>query len=74
MTWYAQSLGVLEFILEREGSAFVRQMADRLREGARMEELLAGGGSGARDLRSFEEEWIRWVGARPAPETGPKTP
>lgn len=41
LTWYAQSLSVLEFILEREGGAFVRQMAARLREGARMEELLA---------------------------------
>jgi hypothetical protein len=34
MTWDAQSLSVLEFVLEREGRTFVRQLAEQLRGGA----------------------------------------
>ena len=67
MTWYAQSLSVFEFLLEREGRACVRQLAAQLREGARMGELLARQPHGFGNLRSFEEQWVHWVGAHAAP-------
>jgi hypothetical protein len=74
MTWYAQSLSVLEFILEREGAAFVRQMAEQLREGARMEDLLARSARSAGGLPAFEEQWIHWVETRPVPTIRPNQP
>jgi hypothetical protein len=70
MTWYAQSLSVFEFILERGGRAFVRHLAAQLREGARMEDVLAQQPLGSGDLRSFEEQWLDWVGALPAAPAG----
>ena len=65
MTWYAQSLSVLEFLVEREGRAFVRHMAKQLREGARMEDLLAQRPHGSGGLGAFEAQWIDWVETRP---------
>jgi hypothetical protein len=67
MTWYAQSLSILEFILEREGRAFVRQLAEQLRGGARMEDLLAQRPHGSGGLGAFEAQWTDWVEARPSP-------
>ena len=67
MTWYAQSLSVLEFLLEREGVDCVRQLAAELRDGARMEELLARRPHYPGGLRSFEEQWASWVETRGAP-------
>jgi hypothetical protein len=69
MTWYAQSLSVLEFILAHGGEAFVRQMAEQLREGARMEDLLATRPRYPGGLSSFEEQWTRWVETRAVPAT-----
>jgi hypothetical protein len=74
MTWYAQSLSVLEFLLEREGATFVRQMAKRLREGARMEDLLAERPGDPGGLASFEEQWVHWVETRPVPASGASPP
>jgi hypothetical protein len=65
MTWYAQSLSVLEFVLEREGRIFVRQMAEQLRDGARMHDLLDAQCRGG--LRPFEEQWAHWVETHAAP-------
>jgi len=67
MTWYAQSLSVLEFLVEREGRAFVRQMAKQLREGARMEDLLAQRPHGSGGLGAFEAQWTHWVENHPSP-------
>jgi hypothetical protein len=63
MTYYAQSLSVFQFLLAREGRPFVRTMANRLREGARMEEILRDLPQYPRGITSLEEEWVRWVGA-----------
>ena len=67
MTWYAQSLSVLAFLFEREGAALVRQVAAELRDGARMEELLARRPRYPGGLPSFEEEWAHWAATRGAP-------
>jgi hypothetical protein len=61
MTWYAQSLSVLEFLLEREGTDAVRRMAAGLREGGRMEELLPLLWAQPGGLPSFAERWVEWV-------------
>lgn len=65
MTYYAESLSVFQFLVERAGRPFVRSMAERLRDGAGMGEVLED------DLRrypqgisSLEEEWVRWVEGR----------
>lgn len=42
---------------EAAPSADVRQMAARLREGARMQELLAQRPLGSGDVHSFEAQW-----------------
>jgi len=64
MTYYAQSLSVFQFLLAREGNPFVRSMARRLREGARMEELVQGLSHYPRGIASLEEEWVSWVAAQ----------
>jgi len=62
MTYYAQSLSVFQFLLAREGKPFVRTMAKRLREGARMDEILRDLSHYPRGIASLEEDWTRWVG------------
>jgi hypothetical protein len=61
MTWYAQSLSVLEFLLERDGAAAVRRIAAGLRAGSRMEALLPRVCAAPAELLSLEEEWRRRV-------------
>lgn len=64
MTYYAQSLSVFQFLLVREGKPFARSMARRLREGARMQELVQGLAHYPSGIASLEEEWVRWVAAQ----------
>jgi len=64
MTYYAESLSVFQFLLAREGKPFVRAMAKRLREGARMEEILHDLPHHPRGIASLQEEWVRWVEAQ----------
>lgn len=70
MTWYAQSLNVLEFLLAREGAAGIRELAARLRAGSRMEAVLASASHFPGGLPFFEEQWIRWLESGGAPPTG----
>jgi hypothetical protein len=64
MTYYAESLSVLQFLLAREGKPFVRAMSQRLREGARMEEILGDLPQHPGGVASVEGEWVRWVEAQ----------
>jgi hypothetical protein len=77
MTWYAQSLSVLEFLLEREGRAFVRQLAEQLREGARMEDLGRSGPkgpAGSTPSRGSGPTWWRLAPCRRPARSSPDEP
>ncbi len=63
MTWYAESLSVLEFLLAREGKPFVRSMAGKLRDGAGMEEIVRDLPHDPHGIASLEEDWVQWVEA-----------
>jgi hypothetical protein len=65
MTYYAESLSVLQFLLAREGKPFVRAMVARLRDGASMAEILRDVPHHADGIPSLEAEWVRWVEAKP---------
>jgi hypothetical protein len=67
MTWYAESLSVFEFLLAREGNAFIRALVRRLRDGARMEEIVRKLPHYPDGIASLETEWVRWVEAQPVP-------
>jgi hypothetical protein len=65
MTYYAESLSVLQFLIAREGKAFVRAMAARLRDGAGMAEILRDVPHYTDGIASLESEWVSWVEAKP---------
>ena len=73
MTWYAQCLSVLEFLIEREGRTFVRRVASQLSEGHRMGDLVRGVSHYPRGLTSLEEGWMDWMG-KSFPGTGTGLP
>ncbi|UCE86125.1 MAG: hypothetical protein JSU66_17680 [Deltaproteobacteria bacterium] len=64
MTYYSQSLSVFEFLLEREGEAFIRTMAQKLRDGETMESIVRGTGHYAEGIDSLENAWLEWSRAR----------
>jgi hypothetical protein len=59
MTWYAESLSVLEFLLATEGAPFVRTMAHRLRDGGTMEVVVRERWPGG--VAEMETAWVAWV-------------
>ncbi len=61
MTYYAQSLSLLEFLIEREGRLFVRTMAKRLKRGDAMEGILRAHDAYPDGAASLEAAWVRWV-------------
>lgn len=65
MTYYAESLSVFQFLLAREGKPFVRAMAQKLRDGAGMADVVRDLPHYADGIPSLESEWVRWVEARP---------
>jgi hypothetical protein len=63
MTYYAQSLSVFEFLLEREGVEFIRAMAERLRDGDTMESIIRDTDHFAGGIDALEREWLNWCRA-----------
>lgn len=70
MTYYAQSLSVFEFLLEREGRPFVRAMVQKLTDGVEMQEILRELDHYPEGISSVEEAWVRWVEAGAGAEAG----
>jgi hypothetical protein len=66
MTYYSESLSIFEFLLEREGTAFIRTMAKRLRDGDRMDAIIRESNQ-FQGIEPLEEAWLRWVEARAQP-------
>ena len=60
----AQSLSVAQFLVAREGSAFLGIVYDQLVAGATMPEVLRGTRSVPRTLDEFEAEWRAWLRGR----------
>jgi hypothetical protein len=65
MTYYAQSLSLLRFLLERAGRPFVKTMVARLRDGESMPQILAASEAFPQGLGSLEEGWVAWARTRP---------
>jgi hypothetical protein len=61
MTYYAQSLSVFRFLLATKGPSFVRAMAQRLKDGGTMDEVLRREGGYPGGPRALEEAWVSWV-------------
>jgi hypothetical protein len=65
MTYYAESLSVFRFLLERQGRTWVQTMVRRLRDGDEMAEILSGTPALASGTAALEEAWVAWLAGGP---------
>ncbi len=61
MTYYAESLSVFEFLLEREGKTFVREMCAALKRGTPMDDIVRRLKAYPNGSSQLEEAWAAWV-------------
>ena len=61
MTYYAESLSLFEFLLEREGKTFIREMCAALKRGTPMDEIVRRLKAYPTGPSQLEEAWAVWV-------------
>jgi hypothetical protein len=62
LAFYAESLTLAQFLADKEGLAFIGQIAAGLFRGETMTQILRGTKSLTSDLRELEKAWVKWVG------------
>ncbi|MBX6332107.1 MAG: hypothetical protein IRY91_09695 [Gemmatimonadaceae bacterium] len=61
MQFRAESYAVAEFLAEREGPAFIGHLADRLADGATVEQALEDAPVGPHHVDELDTEWQSWL-------------
>jgi len=64
MTYYAESVTLFEFLLEKEGQTFIREMCQALRHGATMDAIVRKRSAFPKGTPDLEEAWVAWVRTR----------
>ncbi len=64
MTYYAESVTLFEFLLEKEGQTFIREMCQALRHGATMDAIVRKRSPFPKGTPDLEEAWVAWVRTR----------
>ena len=64
MTYYAESVTLFEFLLEKEGKTFIREMCQALRHGATMDAIVRKRIAFPKGTPDLEEAWVAWVRTR----------
>jgi hypothetical protein len=59
--FYAQSLSVAEFLLEREGAPFMGQLFETLMRGGSVEDALKSAKRLPQTIDALNAEWLKWV-------------
>jgi len=63
MTYYAESVSLFEFLLEKHGKQFIREMCDALRNGKSMDVIVRERGGYPNGPAELEQAWVTWVRA-----------
>lgn len=61
IVFYAESLTLAQFLADKEGPAFIGQIAAGLLRGETMTQILRGPKSLPSDLQELEKAWVKWV-------------
>ena len=61
MTYYAESVSLLEFLLETEGKTFIRDMCQALERGTSMDAIVRQRKAYPNGAPQLEEAWAEWV-------------
>ncbi len=61
MTYYSESLSILEFLLKTEGKEFIRTMCQALKKGKTMDEIIRGLKAYPKGIPQLEQAWVAWV-------------
>jgi len=64
MTYYAESVSLLEFLLETEGKTFIRDMCQALERGTSMDAIVRQRKAYPNGTSQLEEAWAAWVRTR----------